>query len=91
MLVRVITGVVGDQPFPACFLSKVRVGGLAALIGAVQIKQGAAVLETLPAATAVGVERDYAAGASGTKFDANNGILNINMANAGDTVIVEYN
>lgn len=91
MLVKVITGVTGDQPFPACFLSKVRVGGVAALAGAVQIKQGATVLETLPIATAVGTERDYAAGASGTKFDANNGILNINMASAADTVIVEFN
>jgi hypothetical protein len=87
MLVRVITGVTGDQAFPACWLRNVRVGGTAALVGAVQIKQGSNVLETLAAATAVGVERDF----DDTKFDANNGILNINMANAGDTVIVTYN
>lgn len=87
MLVRIITGVTGDQPFPACFLNKVRVGGVAALAGTVQIKQGATVLETLAIATAVGVEREY----QNTKFDANNGILNINPSNAADTVIVEYN
>ena len=87
MLSRVITGVTGDVPFPACWLRTVRVAGTAALVGAVQIKQGATVLETLPAATAVGTERDF----DDTKFDANNGILNINMANAGDTVVVFFN
>lgn len=87
MLVRVITGVLGDQVFPACFLNKVRVAGVANLVGAVQIKQGANVLETLPIAAVPGTEREYA----NTKFDSNTGLLNINMANAGDTVLVIYN
>lgn len=91
MLAKVITGVTGDQPFPACFLSKVRVAGVANLVGAVQIKQGATVLETIPIGAVPGTERDFAAGGAGTKFDANLGILNINMANAGDTVLVEFN
>lgn len=91
MLVRVITGVTGDVPFPVCFLAKVRVAGTAALAGAVQIKQGSNVLETLAIGTAVGVEREYAAGAGATKFDSNLGILNINMASAADTVLVIYN
>lgn len=91
MLVKVITGVTGDVPFPACFLSKVRIAGVANLVGAVQVKQGASVLETFPAASTPGTERDYAIGGGGTKFDSNTGILNINMANAGDTVIVFYN
>ena len=86
MLARVITGVTGDQVFPACFLTKVRVAGTAVLVGAVQVKQGAAVLETFAAATAVGVEREY----EQLKFDANLGLLNINMANAGDTVLILY-
>ena len=59
MLVRVITGVTGDQVFPACFLNKVRIGGTANLVGAVQVKQGSTVLETFAAATVPGVEREY--------------------------------
>lgn len=91
MLVRVITGVTGDQTFPNCFLSRVRVAGGAALAGAVVIRQGLTVLETLPIATAVGIERDYAAGGAGTKFDQNTGGLIINMASAADTIIVLFN
>lgn len=91
MLTRLITGVTGDQTFPACWLSKVRVAGVANLVGAVQIKQGATVLETIPAAAVPGTERDYGAGTSGTKFDSNLGLLSINMANAGDSVLVEFN
>lgn len=91
MLVKVITGVVGDTLFPACFLKKVRVAGVANLVGAVQIKQGATVLETIPIAATPGTERDFAAGEGGVKFDANTGVLNINTANAGDTVLVFFN
>lgn len=91
MLARIITGVTGDQVFPACWLSKVRVEGAAALAGAVTIKQGATTLVTLPIGTAVGVERDFAAGGGGTKFDANLGLLTINMGSAADTVLVSFN
>jgi hypothetical protein len=91
MIARLITGVTGDQAFPACHLSKVRVVGTANLVGAVQIKQGATVLETIPAAATPGTERDFAAGGAGTKFDPNLGVLNINMANAGDSVLVLFN
>lgn len=87
MLTRIITGVVGDVPFPACWLDRVRVAGTANLVGAVQIKEGNNVLETIPIAAVPGTERVY----SSRKFDANNGVLNINMANAGDTVIVVFN
>jgi hypothetical protein len=80
---RVITGVTGDQLIGPAILQKVRVGGAAALAGAVQIKRGAAVIETLAAATAVGVEREFA----GAKFE-NASPLQINMANAADTIIV---
>jgi hypothetical protein len=91
MLAKVITGVTGDQSFPACTLSKVRVGGTANLVGAVQIKQGATVLETIPIGATPGTERDFAAGGAGTKFDANLGALNINMGNAADTALVLFN
>lgn len=91
MIAKIITGVTGDQTFPACHLSKVRVAGAAALAGAVVIKQGANTLETLAIGTAVGVERDFAAGGAGTKFDANLGALIINMASAADTVLVLFN
>jgi hypothetical protein len=90
MLVKIITAG-GDTTLPACHLSKIRVGGVAALVGAVQIKQGVTVIETLAAATAVGTERDFAAGGAGTKFDTNLGLLTINLASAGDTVIVLFN
>lgn len=90
-LPKVITGVTGDQAFPPCFLKKIRVAGTANLAGAVQIKQGATVLETIPIGATPGTERDYCPDAGGTKFDSNNGILNVNMANAGDTVLVIYN
>jgi hypothetical protein len=89
MLTRVITGVTGDQAFPACWLRTVRVAGTANLVGAVQIKRDGNVIETIPAAATPGTERDF----DDTKFDTlgNLGVLNINMANAGDTVIVTYN
>jgi hypothetical protein len=87
MLEKVITGVTGDQVFPPCFLFKVRVGGTAALLGTVQIKRGATVIETLAIATAVGIERHY----ENLKFDPSLGVLNVNPSNAADTVIVLYN
>jgi hypothetical protein len=90
MTPRLITGVTGDQTFPACFLCKVRVVGTANLVGAVQIKQGTTVLETIPAAATPGTERDYGVGTPGTKFDVNNGVLSINMANSGDSVLVLF-
>lgn len=94
MRTRVITGVTGDVPFPSCFLDRVRVAGTAALAGAVQIKRGAAVLETIPAGATPGTQRVYGASRAGhfagTKFDNNSGVLTINMANAGDTVNVLF-
>ena len=85
---RLITGVTGDQPFPSCVLRSVRIAGTANTLGAIQIKRGSTVLETIPAGSAPGAARDYGKGkAGGTKFDANTGILNINMANAGDSVL----
>lgn len=91
MLVKVISGVTGDQVQPQCFLSKVRVGGVANLVAAIQIKQGATVIETIPIGAVPGTERDFAAGGAGSKFDANLGLLNINMGNAADTAIVLFN
>jgi hypothetical protein len=91
MIAKLITGVAADVTFPACHMSRVRVAGTAALAGAVLIKQGATTLETLPIGTAVGVERDYAAGGAGTKFDPNLGLLTITMANVADSILVLFN
>lgn len=87
MLVKVITGVTGDVPQPACFLNKVRVGGTANLIAAIQVKQGATVIDTIPIGAVPGTEREYV----NLKFDSNTGVLNINMGNAGDTAVVLLN
>lgn len=78
-----VTGSTGDQPQGAAILHRVRVGGTANLAGAVQIKRGSTVLETLPAASAPGTERVF----EGLHFPAN-AQLQINLANAGDTVLV---
>lgn len=84
MRVKLITGVTGDQMVATANLRRVRVAGLAALIGAVQIKAGATVLETIPVAAPPGTEHWW----EDTTFDNNTGLLTINMANAGDSVLV---
>lgn len=88
MRVKLLTGAGGavDQPLTPCNLRRIRVAGTAALVGAVQIKQGATVIETLPAATAIGVDRWY----EDATFDKNQGDLAINIANAADSVLVFY-
>lgn len=86
MRVKLITGVTGDQMVTAAYLRRIRVAGVAALAGAVQVKAGSTVLETLAAATAVGVDRWW----EDCAFDNNTGLLAINMANAADTVLVFY-
>lgn len=86
MRVKLITNVTGDQLLTPCSLRRVRVGGTAATAGAITIKQGATVIETLPIGTAVGTERIYEDAA----FDSNLGALVINMANAGDAVLAFY-
>jgi hypothetical protein len=92
MIAKLISGSTGDIAVTDnAFLSKVRVAGTANLAGAVQIKQGTTVLETLPIGTTPGTERDFAAGGAGVKFDANLGKLIINLANAADTVLVLFN
>lgn len=83
---KLITGVTGDQRLSPCSLRTVRVVGTANLIGAVQIKKAGTVIETLAAATTPGTERDY----DDASFDNNFGDLDINMANAGDSVLVFY-
>jgi hypothetical protein len=75
-----------DQRLSPCSLRTLRVAGTAALAGIVQIKQGGSVIETLAAATAVGVERDY----DDMAFDSTNGQLDINIANAADAVLAFY-
>lgn len=85
MRCKVITGVTGDQDLSRLNLRAVRVGGTANLIGAVVVKVGGVTLETLPIATTPGTERLYHdVSAPG---DAASGVV-INMANAGDTVLV---
>ena len=86
MKCKLITGVTGDQALSPVNLRRIRVAGVAALVGAVQVKQGGSVIETLPAATAPGVDRWY----EDAGFDSNLGALAINMANAGDSVLVFY-
>ena len=86
MRVKLITGVTGDQMVAAANLRRVRVAGVAVLVGAVQIKAGATVLETLAAASAIGTERWW----EDVAFDNNTGLLTINMANAGDSVLVWF-
>jgi hypothetical protein len=86
MRIKVITGVTGDQPLSLACLRRVRVGGTANLIGAVQVKAGSTVLETLPVGATPGTERVY----DDASFGTDQGQLQINMANAGDTVIVFY-
>lgn len=78
----VITGVTGDQVIGAgpVELVSVRVGGVAALTGAVVVKDGATSVETIPSAAAIAAERTY----RGATFNA----LKVNMAQAADTVLV---
>lgn len=87
MRVKVITGVTGDQDLGLCNLRAVRVGGTANLTGTIIAKVGGVSLDTIPAASTPGTERNYhdisAAG------DASAGVK-INMSNAGDTAIVFY-
>jgi hypothetical protein len=78
-----ITGATGDNQTSSrttavCYA--IRVGGTGNLAGAVQIKNGTAVIETLAIATTPGTQREY----YGTLFDQG---LVINLANAADTVI----
>lgn len=61
-------------------VNSIRAGGLAALVGAVAIKQGATVIEQLPALAALGTERIY----DGAKITN----LTINLASASDKVLV---
>lgn len=61
-------------------VNSIRAGGLAALVGAVGIKQGATVIGQLPALAALGTERRY----DGVKITN----LTINLASAGDKVLV---
>lgn len=86
MRCKVITGVTGDQDLSFLNLRAVRVGGTANLVGAVVVKQGATVLDTLAIAVVPGTERLY----HDTSFNSDQGKLVINMANAGDTVLVFY-
>lgn len=86
MRTKLITGVTGDQRLSPCTLRTVRVAGTANLIGAVGIKKGGTVIETIPAAATPGTERDF----DDATFDNNLGDLDINMANAGDSVLVFY-
>lgn len=80
----VVTGVTTDvvvSPAPA-HLAAVRVAGVAPLVGAVQIRDSATLLETIPAGSAIGVERGYYGGGR----CANN--LTIKLASAADTVLI---
>ena len=86
MRMRVITGSATDFPFSLVQLRTVRVGGTANLVGAVQIKRGTTVIETIPAAATPGTERDW----DDLQFDNDTGQLQINLANAGDTVLVFF-
>ena len=86
MRVKLITGVTGDQLVAFANLRRIRVAGTANLVGAVQIKQGSTVLETIPAATTPGTDRWW----EDCAFDVSNGALAINMANAGDAVLVFF-
>jgi hypothetical protein len=89
MRVKLITGVTGDQRLSPSSLRRIRVAGTAALVGAVQVKQGGTVIETLAIGTAVGVEREYDDGTFGST-SIGGGDLDINMANAGDSLLVFY-
>lgn len=86
MRTKLITGVTGDQRNSPCYLRRIRVVGTAVLVGAVQIKKGGTVIETLAAASAVGTERWY----EDAHFGTDGGELDINMANAGDSVLLFY-
>lgn len=86
MRMKLITGVTGDQPAIMANLRTIRVVGTAALVGAVQLKVNGVVQETLAAATAVGVERDY----DDVSVTPDLGGFVINMANAADAVLVFY-
>ena len=79
----VVTGATGDQLVtdqPAQ-VKAVRIGGVAALLGAVGVKDGNTLKETLVATSAIATERQY----YGALF---NGGVKINLANAADTVII---
>lgn len=84
---RVITGSATDFDIGAVMLRRVRVGGTANLTGTVIIKRGTTTLETIPSAATPGTERAFAGLRFGSAaFD----ILRITMAQAADTVLVEY-
>lgn len=79
-----VTGATGDTFVSlgtTAVLYSVRVAGTAVLVGAVQVKNGTTVQETLAAASAIGLDRPY----YGALFDQG---IRINLANAGDTVQV---
>jgi hypothetical protein len=79
---QVITAA-GDTALGQAILRRVRIGGTVATVGAIQIKRGGTVIETIPAATNPGVERVY----DGALFSAAQP-LTINLASAGDAAIV---
>lgn len=81
----IITGATGDQVVAggvAVEVTLIRVGGIANLVGAAQIKDGGTVVETFAAASVPSTERRYAP----TIFTS----LKINLASAGDTIVVFY-
>lgn len=86
MRVKLITGVTGDQDLGLLQVRAIRVAGTSALAGAVVVKYGSTTFETLAVATAVGVERLYHDVASNN----DTGTFKVNMANAGDAVLVFY-
>lgn len=86
MRMRVISGSAADFPFSFVNLRTVRVGGVANLVGTIQVKQGTTVIETIPVGAVPGTERDF----DDLAFDVNTGQLQINLTNAGDTALVFY-
>lgn len=67
------------SPIPSK-LKAVRVAGTANLAGAVQIRDGSTVIETMAIASTPGTAREF--------YDTQFIELRINLANAGDTVLV---
>ena len=80
---NLVTGATGDQTVTAsaALVKFVRVGGTANLVTAVIVKDGATTVETLPAASTPGTQRDY----DGIKFNSG---IKINLATASDTILV---
>jgi hypothetical protein len=84
--VTIITGVATEQVIGTAarptIVGRVRVGGIANLVGACVIENGAtAVIETIPIGATPGTERVY----EGTRFPLG---LRVTPGNAGDTIIV---